>query len=317
MPQDKRKPRSTKIIRIGLICIFAAIFIFSAVMLINTVLQYKDAENLYSKVHDDFMENLNKTTGTGSGADAKVEWTRPVETTPPEPSDTGTVTTPVTGTETTNGTPITEAPPETTAPVETPPSERFLNASEMIRNWQAKNSEVIGYIHIEFAPKVYIGYPLVRNDDNFYYTTRAYDKTDLKSGSIFLDSRCDPVISNNDVSLIFGHNMNDGSMFAKLTNFKKAEYFNNVNITIYTLEGIYTYKVFSVHNAKAGDDYTNVFFNNDAEYLVYLEKMQKLSYLSSNIKLTAADQVITLSTCLNTSVDARLAVHAVLISIER
>jgi sortase B len=321
MPQDGKKSKIFKVVRIALICVFASVFIVSAVMLTNTVLQYGKAKSFYDDIHNQFIQEINKTTGTGSGAEAVIEWTRPSDTVPFETTGLPSVTLPDTsGIVTTSGVTATTTQTtitDTTAETQIVYSEKFLNAINLIKSWQAKNPDIIGYIMIQFEPGVYISYPICRNDDNLYYTTHASDRSELKSGAIFLDNRCDPVISNNRSSLIFGHNMNDGSMFSKLTKFKESKYFNNVNITIYTLQGIYTYKVFSVHNAKAGDDYTNVFFNSDAEYLAYIEKMQSLSMLSSNMKLTAADQIITLSTCLNTTVDARLAVHAVLISIER
>jgi sortase B len=319
MPQNSKKSKVLKITRIALICVFAIIFVVSAYMVTNAVLDYGKAKNLYEDIYDQLKDIENQFTGADETKN--VFTVRPVDdTTSSGQVDTGIETTPVTGPAetTTGGTVDTTAPaPDTTAPVETPPSEKFLKICEMIKGLQATNPEVVGYIKIQFEENEYISYPICRNDDNLYYTTHAYNKTDLKSGAIFLDSRCDPVISKNTASLIFGHNMNDGSMFAKLTKFKTAEYFNNVNVTIYTLEGIYTYKVFSVHNANADDDYTNIYFKTDAEYLAFLQKMQNASYIKSNLKLYTTDQIITLSTCLNTTVDARLAVHAVLISIER
>lgn len=320
MSKNIKKAKALKIIRIALICVFATVFVVSAVMLINTVHQYGEAEDLYKELAEKFFEEVNKTTGMGSDTTATVIWSRGEDTSLPEPVDTGVVTIPDTGNAvttsedkpvTTTETPVTTAPPEPVL------SERFVNVCNEIKKLQAINSDVVGYILIQFEEKEYISYPVCRNDDNLYYTTHAYNNTELKSGSIFLDSRCKPVISENTASLIFGHNMNDGSMFAKLTKFKTTEYFNNVNITIFTLEGIYTYKVFSVHNADADDDYTNIYFDTDTEYLAFLQKMQNASYIKSNLKLYPSDQIITLSTCLNTTLDARLAVHAVLVSIER
>ncbi len=317
MSKNIKKAKALKIIRIALICVFATVFVVSTVMLINTILDYGDAKTLYDEIHKEVIDIMDRNTGADTG---KVITVRPIEDeTEPLPANTGIETSPATGpAETTTGDAITTSEPvETTVPVIDPPSQKFLEICDMINNLKAKNPDVVGYILIKFEESVYISYPICRNDDNLYYTTHASDKTELKSGAIFLDNRCNPVISENTASLIFGHNMNDGSMFAKLTKFKTAEYFNNVNITIFTLEGIYTYKVFSVHNADADDDYTNIYFDTDAEYLAFLKKMQNQSYIKSNLKLYPSDQIITLSTCLNTTIDARLAVHAVLVSIER
>ena len=242
-------------------------------------------------------------------------------TTSPEPNNTtipdNTTVTPGTTTPSAGSDTTTESP-ATTKP-EPVYSEKFLNACEFIRSLQKTNSDIIGYIDIRFEENnksKQISYPLLRGEDNEFYVTHAYDGSELKAGSIFLDYRCDRHLENNRVSLIFGHNMNNGSMFQKLTYFKQQKYFDNVNIVIYTLDGIYTYKVFSVHNTKANDGYSSIYFSSGSEYLAFIKKMQSQSMLLSDIELYATDRINTLSTCLNTYSDARLAVHAVLIGIE-
>ncbi|MGI6753898.1 MAG: sortase domain-bontaining protein [Eubacteriales bacterium] len=313
--------KAKKIVWLTLIVLLSTVFIVSAVMLINTFLAYQKASDLYGKVRDDFHRAIEKTTGNAAETTAKYIFTRGDETTTsPSPGDTtapgtsnpdsGEVTTPA-------GSGTTE-PSVTTTP-EPVYSEKFLNACEFIRSLQEVNKDVFGYIDIRFEENnksKQISYPLLRGEDNEFYVTHAYDDSELKSGSIFLDYRCDRNLENNKVSLIFGHNMNNGSMFQKLTYFKQQKYFNNVNIVIYTLDGIYTYQVFSVHNTKANDGYSSIYFASNSEYLAFIKKMQSQSMLLSDIELYASDRIITLSTCLNTYSDARLAVHAVLVGIE-
>jgi len=294
-------------------------------MLINTFLAYQKAADLYGKVRDDFYQAIEKTTGNAAETTAKVIWSRgDATTTSPLPNGTAnpgdTTVTPGTGGVTTPpaGSDTTTEPPATTQP-QPVYSEKFLNACEFIRSLQKVNKDVIGYIDIRFEENnksKQISYPLLHGEDNEYYVTHAYDGSELKAGSIFLDYRCNKRLESNHVSLIFGHNMNDGSMFQKLTYFKQRQYFDNVNIVIYTLDGIYTYQVFSVHNTKANDGYSSIFFSSSDEYLAFIKKMQSQSMLMGDIELYSTDRIITLSTCLNTYKDARLAVHAVLVSIE-
>lgn len=299
----------------SLICLFAAIFVGSGVMLVNTLIGYRQASDLYDRLHNDFMDKINKTTGEDPDITAKIISTRPGDNIPATPDDTTSpsgedgTTAPVPG--------VTEPPDTTPDPPDYSYSEKFLNVRKTIFEYKEINTDIIGYIYIEFSPSDYISYPVLLGEDNEYYVTHAYNKTELKSGSIFLDARCHANVGNNYISLLYGHNMNNGTMFHKLTYFKQKQYFNNVQITLYTLEGIYTYEVFSVYNTNSEGDFSKVNFSGDAEYLDYLNKIQAASMLDKNITLTPADKVLTLSTCINTSNSARLAVHAVLMSIAR
>lgn len=111
--------------------------------------------------------------------------------------------------------------------------------------------------------------------------------------------------------------MVNGAMFHNLLNYKEKEYFDNVNITLYTLDGIYTYKVFSAYNAMSDESYGNIYFKNAEEYLSFLNNAKAKSQCKSDITLTPEDTILTLSTCLNTTTSARFAVHAVLVGIVR
>ena len=121
----------------------------------------------------------------------------------------------------------------------------------------------------------------------------------------------------NVVSVVYGHNMSNGAMFHNLKYLKQSQYFNSATITVYTLDGIYTYKPFSIYNTDADSGYTRMFFESDAQYLSFLEAVNKKSLVTSNMEFYNTDKVITLSTCLNTSPDARMAVHAVLVGVSQ
>lgn len=82
-----------------------------------------------------------------------------------------------------------------------------------------RNEDIIGWIDI---PAVEISYPLVQGDDNEFYLHRGIDKEYLFAGCLFLDSACDRELQNYN-SIIYGHNMRNGSMFARLKEFLSAE----------------------------------------------------------------------------------------------
>ena len=324
------RSNSIKTVRIILICVFATVFIVSAYMLASTLIEYRDAERLYGNVQNDFMNSV--IIGNGGDAEqntAKDVWTRgpegvvvtPIETQPPvsvdttapgqTPSDTVSPGTPDTGSSDT-----TTAPP----PVEPVYSERFINACKFINELKAVNPQVIGYIYIELSAtdeSKNISYPLVLGTDDTYYVDHGYDNSSLKAGAIFMDHRCLSNLYKNRVSLVYGHNMNNGAMFHNLKYLKQREYFDNAKITVYTLDGIYTYQPFAIYNTSASSNYSHMFFNSDADYIKFLQDAQRKSMFSHNLEFYAADRIITLSTCLNTSADARMAVHAVLVGISQ
>lgn len=319
-----QKQNVMKIVRIALVCVFATVFVVSAVMLVNTLIDYRAASELYGQVHDDFMSAIGNTTGTPEQNAPQDVWTRGPEgivsvpgTQAPVQPDTqppsGDVTTP-SGGQSAVTTPAVTTPP---APVY---SERFLNACEFIKSLQATNPQVIGYIYVEIAPgndELNISYPILRADDNDYYIDHAYDNSQIRAGAIFLDYRNNKNLMRNVVSVVYGHNMSNGAMFHNLKYLKQSQYFNSATITVYTLDGIYTYKPFSIYNTDADSGYTRMFFESDAQYLSFLEAVNKKSLVTSNMEFYNTDKVITLSTCLNTSPDARMAVHAVLVGVSQ
>lgn len=324
--------KTMKIVRIVLICIFASVFIVSAIMLVNTLIEYRAAEELYGAVQNDFMnEVIIGNSGDVGQNTAKDVWTRGPEGIVEIPSDTQQSTpadtaAPSQDTTAPGDTASTTAPDDsnaiTTAPVPVEPvySERFLNACAFINELKAVNPQVIGYIYIEISAtdeSKNISYPLVQGEDDSYYVDHAYDNSSLKAGAIFMDHRCWEKLSKNRVSLIYGHNMNSGAMFHNLKYLKQLDYFNTAKITVYTLDAIYTYQPFAVYNTVATGDYSHIYFQSEDDYVEFLDERQRLSVFSHNLEFYPTDRIITLSTCVNTNPDARMAVHAVLIGISQ
>lgn len=320
MAKKKMSPKASKLTRIILMCVFATVFVVSAFMLINTMFEYDRATDLYGKIHEDFMDGLKNVTET----DGSVITAKPVETRDPD-NGWGTI-----APDTTEPPETSEPDPEQTEPdngddpdpvVTMPPppeySEYFLSVREKIMKFKEVNDEIFGYILIEFGKDDTISYPLVQGEDNYFYVDHAYDKSELKAGSIFLDYRNHTNFEKNAVSVLFGHNMNNEAMFHKLSKFKEKSYFDNTKITVFTMDGIYTYEAFSVYNTTIESDYAEIYFDGRDAYFEYLNSIKARSILHKDITLNKYDKILTLSTCLNTYNKGRLAVHAVLVGIAR
>lgn len=158
----------------------------------------------------------------------------------------------------------------------------------------AANEDVVGWIQI---PAVSISYPVVQADDNDYYLHRSIEKEYLFAGCIFLDCYNDPDLLNYN-SIIYGHNMRDGSMFAALKDFNDVSVYDSCPyFWIYTPGGDYLYKIFSVHRAADGSSTYTVRFKDYDSYLEWICQMEDNSSIETNTDISSGDRVITLSTC--------------------
>lgn len=159
-----------------------------------------------------------------------------------------------------------------------------------------------------------INYPIVQAKDNDYYLFRNYKGEDMRAGSIFMDYRND-VKSQNRNTILYGHRMKDGSMFGSLKRcWMKISSCPIVNcITIHYLKDT-TLKFFSIYD-NDGLYYIETDFESDAAYTAFLKQIQDKSLYKTDTKLTANDEIITLSTC-DYALDpeaGRLVVHAKLV----
>ena len=127
-------------------------------------------------------------------------------------------------------------------------------------------------------------------------------------GTIFMDCR-----NNNDLTdrntIIYGHNMRNGTMFAPLINYRKQDFYDkHKNIYYCTLEK--EYKVELVAGLTVDDD-------SDIYDLVYLNEnkinnLKSKSDFKSEVEVTNEDKLITLSTCAYEYQNARYVVIGVL-----
>jgi len=97
------------------------------------------------------------------------------------------------------------------------------------------NSNVIAWLEVPNSP---INYPIVQGDDNCWYLYHTISGQNNPSGSIFLDYRNNSNFRNLH-SIIYGHNMRDGSMFAGLHNWYGDVFF------IHTAEASLKFEVFN------------------------------------------------------------------------
>ena len=114
------------------------------------------------------------------------------------------------------------------------------------------NPDCIGWIRFE---NIDISYPIMQGEDNEYYLKHTFKKTEHVAGSIFLDKDNSPDFSNRK-SILYGHNMKDGSMFQGLHKYESESYLQEHNkVYLYLPDGeALTYTVIKCGYVKADSD---------------------------------------------------------------
>lgn len=176
------------------------------------------------------------------------------------------------------------------------PAEVMSHTADYQR-YKAINPDVIGWISV---PNTRIEYPVLMAEDNDYYLTHNVERERSKSGSIFMDYRnADP--SNQRHLVIYGHNMNNGTMFNTLNSYKKKDFFeNNRKIYFYWGDGQpIEYEVYAAYNVGIDIDFIKVVFTSDEDFLGTMTLLQQMTRFEPTppVTLEANDQIITLSTC--------------------
>ncbi len=218
--------------------------------------------------------------------------------------------------ETTETTAPTETTEETTVPTETtePTEPGIIPGYQEIYEM---NNDVVGWIKMEGTK---MDYPVMQTPSNpNYYLNRDFDGKNSKRGCIYAKEDCDINAPSDNITL-FGHNMQDGSMFACLSNYtSKKAWDNNSLIFFDTLTEYHTYKIFAVFKTSAnlgqGFRYhTFVDAASEQEFDEFVSTCKQLSFYDTGITPVYGDKLICLSTCEYTLENGRLVVAAVRIT---
>ena len=158
------------------------------------------------------------------------------------------------------------------------------------------NSDVVGWLYMEALPD--ISYPIVQGTDNEYYLHHTYKKESVFAGSIFTDCKNSKDFSDQN-TIVYGHNMKNGSMFGSLKNYKKQETVDtSPYFWIITPDEAYKYKIFAIYTASVDGDTYTLIKGPGKETIEYGESMIKKSELQmGEFNFKETDKIITLSTC--------------------
>lgn len=166
--------------------------------------------------------------------------------------------------------------------------EREIDFSELLRINREGNAWI-------YCPGTIIDYPVAQGSDNAYYLDRTFDGRANKVGSIFLDYRNDPNYQDKN-SVLYGHHMRNGSMFASIVGYKKQSYYDAHPVFyLYTKEQTYIVELFAGFVKDASD--TKLSFQDEEEFLAYVEELKERSTFQANVQVNPEDRILTMSTC--------------------
>ena len=176
-------------------------------------------------------------------------------------------------------------------------SNRFENMENPIDfdSLQEINPDVIGWLEMEAVDT--INYPIVQGEDNDYYLHRTFQGTDNFAGSIFMDYMNKSNFGQRN-TIIYGHNMKNGSMFGSLKDYRDQEVYNkSPYFWIYTPTRIYKYEIFSCAEVdKFGQNY-QITFQDKEDFQEFIYHAQDQSLYDTGVDVDYTDTVVTLSTC--------------------
>lgn len=188
-------------------------------------------------------------------------------------------------------------------------TERVLQVEEL----QKENSDIIGWVEIEGT---HISYPVVQGINNDYYMTHSYKKEDDSNGSIFLDKDYDWNLPSTNL-LIYGHNNQNGIMFAKLLDYKDEEFYKKHQIIRFTTNSedseyeiiaVFLSRVYYKSETDVFRYYYFINAENEKVFNEYIEKSKEASLYNTGKTAQYGDQLLTLSTCSYHIEDGRLVV---------
>lgn len=206
--------------------------------------------------------------------------------------------------------------PESYAVTQSEQTPEFAENPINFEELQKINEDIYAWIKI---PNTQIDYPIVQNEVDDYYLRRSiYDKY-LTAGSIFTN-KSNSKDFTDPVTVIYGHNMRNETMFRMLHKFEDKEFFDsNEFFYIYTPGHKFTYRVVSAlkydnRRITAAYDFSDLEQIESFQYSIMNPKYDLFN--SRDVNLTTEDKIVTLSTCVNNKPKNRYLVNGVLVKDE-
>ncbi|MBQ6897232.1 MAG: class B sortase [Oscillospiraceae bacterium] len=177
-----------------------------------------------------------------------------------------------------------------------------------------KNPHFVGWIRIDGTK---LDYPVVHTPDNpEYYLRRNFDGGYAISGTPFVGEGC--TVDSKNV-LIYGHRMNNDTMFTVLLDYAEKEFWeNHKEIKFDTVDRLQTYEIVSafyidipvLNDPEAFYWYRYSGDITGADWDYYVQQVKAHAYYDTGIEISDDDRLLTLTTCAYNSDEQRFVVVA-------
>ena len=286
----KKKPSAGEIIRLVVLSASVLAIIISLAVLLREYKLHRDNQKLESGISDLIITD-DDTTQKSSGATKKNEEKSTTMSTEQKWAK------------------IREEYPNTVFP---------QNIQLKYAKLYATNNDFVGYLE---AKGVNLSLPVVQTNNDDTYLEKNFYGQSTKYGCPFVTylNNIEPLDLN---TIIFGHHMNDKTIFGALDHYKSIDGFKSAPvITFNTLYKNYKWKVIAafITNAEEKDDNGYVFqyyftsLSTQERFSAYLNELAQRSLYDTGVDVLPTDKLLTLSTCSHEFEDARFVVVARLV----
>ncbi len=196
---------------------------------------------------------------------------------------------------------ITELPP-VSATDETEPPAYVVPFAVDFDALRQTNDDVVGWIYCEGTV---INYPIMQSDNNNFYLEHLFDGSYNKTGSITLNSQNSAGFTDNH-TLIYGHNMKNGSMFTTLKRYSAQEFYDEHPIMwIITPDGAYVLELLAGYVTSAESQAAFNLGISGESLTEHVNRAMSRSTFVSTAAPESVEKLVTLITCSYEYDDAR------------
>ncbi len=167
---------------------------------------------------------------------------------------------------------------------------------------QSVNPDIYAWINI---PDTVIDYPILQSgeeDGKSYYLNHDVNRKSSSYGAIYTQDY-NKTDFNDFNTLIYGHNMLNGTMFGSLKKYRNKSFFEeHQEIMVYMPNRVLKYRVFAAYVFDDRHIMLSFDFSDESVREIYLEtvlgyKKQLTSNFDDTVSVGVDDKIITLSTC--------------------
>lgn len=183
-----------------------------------------------------------------------------------------------------------------------------------------KNKDIYAWLYV---PNTNVDYPVCQSsdgNDDFYLDHNIYKEYQF-SGTIYSQT-LNKRDFNDPVTVLYGHNMLNGSMFASLHKFEDEDFFKKNNtIFVYTKDKLLTYLIYSAYTYDDRHILYSFDMRNEKELKSYQDSTLDPHTYGGNVRkgitLDKDSKILTLSTCTNGGGETRYLVQGVLVDVKK